>query len=119
MNRLGAQVDGVRPTVRALGKIADEVVELSVANKRIGSSLVGRVQSRTRRSSGQLAAAWRPADTGGVYNPLDYAGPQEYGWPARGIEPTRAVHQAIDEQRDGILGEYEAELATIIRRHGG
>jgi hypothetical protein len=109
----------VRPTVRALEAIAEESAELKVAGRRIGASLVGRVRAPTRRATGALAGAWQAAERGGVVNALEYAGPQEYGWPARGIEPTRAVRQAIDEQRGGIVGEYSTELASIIRRHGG
>ncbi len=118
----GAEVRGIPQARRKLDRLADTTDDLSVAHRSIAPRLVARVASLTRKRTGQLAGAWRQGISpraASITNAEPYAGPQESGWPARGIEPTLAVPQAIDEQTSTIVDDYDAEISRQIRAIDG
>ena len=114
------KVEGVRELRSALKRIDGNARDLSRAHKSVAGRVVPKIAALTRRRSGKLAGAWRPGGTAKAAtarNPTLYAPVQEYGWPARGIEPTRAVETVIRTERDAIVRDYEAAIADIIDRH--
>jgi len=116
------EIDGVRETTRALKGIGVEAADLRAAHQRVAELVTPLAAQRTRRKSGALAASWAASATPGVArirSGLPYAAPQEFGWPAHGIEPTMSVASSVEANADQVLDLYAAELGKIIDREGG
>ena len=112
-------VRGVKETVRALKGIGVEAKDLKAAHQKVADLVTPLAAQRTRHRSGDLADSWTPSGVAGsarIRSGLAYAGVQEFGWPARGIAPTRAVFNAAEANADAILDVYGVELGKIIAR---
>lgn len=121
-DRVRAEVKGIPELHRKLEKLDRSSDDLSRAHAAIAPRLLRAISRRTRRRSGRLALGWRAgvsAAAAHVTNVEVYAGPQEYGWPARGIEETGAVPAAMAELERPIVEAYEDELERQIRAIGG
>lgn len=121
MSDVRATVKGVPELRRKLEKLDRSSDDLTRAHAAIAPRLLDAIRRRTRFRRGALIAGWRggaSARAAHVTNVEPYAGPQEYGWPARGIEETGAVPAALAELDRTILDAYETELERQIRAIG-
>jgi hypothetical protein len=110
------RVSGVREVQGAMRKLDVQAQDLKAAHLRVASAIVPGIGPRTPHRTGALAASWSAGATKGrarITSSQLYAGPIEYGWPARGIEPARMVRDTIDASRDEILQLYGDELARL------
>ena len=116
-----ATVTGEREVLKAMRQVGADAADLRAAHVRVADMLTPLAAQRTRRRTGALAASWTPSGTAGVArlrSTLPYAGPMEFGWPARGIPRTLAVFGAALDNMDGIHDIYADELRAAIDRAG-
>src|SRR5438309_303834 len=91
----GVQVVGLRELVRDMERLGVEVSDLKDAFGQIATEAAHLAASFAPHRSGKLAASVRGSKAknyavvaaGGAR--VRYAGPIEYGWPARHIQPAR------------------------------
>lgn len=115
------RVEGVRELQTALRRVEAGAQDMTAAHRAVAARLVPGIAVRTPRRSGRLAASWRPGATKGrarITSTERYAGPIEYGWPARGIEPARMVRDTVEASADEIRQAYETEIARLGARAG-
>jgi hypothetical protein len=114
-----AGVRGVAETTRALKGLGVAAADLKAAHQKVAELITPIAASRSRHRTGALASSWTPAAVAGsarIRSTLPYAGPMEYGWPARGIPARRAVIGAVVDNEAAVLDVYEVELGRIIAR---
>jgi hypothetical protein len=120
----GVRITGLRETIRGLEKMGVAVDDLKDAFAPIaaeGSRIAaGFVQSRSGRLAASLRgnrAKNRAVITAGGAR-ARYAGPQNYGWRRRGIEPQGFMQKADEvlQTRSRVL--LEDALNGAIRRSG-
>jgi len=125
MARSGFHVEGLRETVRSLEQLGVDVDDLKDAFQAL--SVEGADIARTGVDSvtGSLAgsvrgnrAKGRAVVTAGRGKSRDYAGVQNYGWPARNI-PAQDFMQEADRRLQPIaISRFEAAIEDTIRRRG-
>ena len=116
-------VQGVREVNRALRKVGAGTKEMSALHRTIARGVAPEVSAeftaRTVAPTGRLAASMRPRATArkaSVVSTLVYAPIIEYGWPARGIEPTGSAAAVLERRAAGIVELYSHEVSAIIDR---
>jgi hypothetical protein len=117
----GVKVSGVREVQAAMKALEAEAKDLKAAHLAVSSALVPGVATRSPRRSGTLASSWKAGATKGrarITSTTRYAGPIEYGWPKRGIEPARMVRDTVDASHAEILETYERELERLAKGEG-
>ena len=115
------KVSGGAEVNRALEGVARDVGDMSEAHRRVAELIIPGASRRSPRLTGALAASWRAEASkiaAGVVSGVGYAGPVEYGQPARGIPGARMVADTIAAETDAILGEYGRHIADRGKRHG-
>lgn len=116
----GFRVQGAGEVARALAGIAADLEE-GPSSAALAAVAEAAVRARTPRLSGALAGSLRGEVVKGgivVTAPLDYAGPINYGWPARGIAPA-AFMQAADPTLVPLsVRLIEAGINASIRKRG-
>ena len=106
----------------ALRKLEGSTRDLTRAHRAVSARVAPQIAAATRRRSGRLAAGWKGGATvkaATVRNSVPYAGPQEWGWPIRGIAGTFATRDVIKGQESEIVEIYRAEIAAIVARVAG
>lgn len=110
------------PEVRAgFGALARDVADLTETNRKVAELVVPGASRRSPRATGALAASWRATASkvaAGVVSGVPYAGPVEYGVPARGIAGRRMVADTIAAEADAIVDTYAAGIKERGRRRG-
>lgn len=95
----GYRVEGVREVVKALTDLGFEVADLKDVFSEIADRGADAVAAATPRASGALAADVRgnraksKAVVTAGRSSIPYAGVINYGWPARGIEPSEFMQR--------------------------
>jgi len=115
------QVEGVPEVTRAFDKVASSVQDLSEAHKAEADMLLPDVLSATRRKSGDLAGGWQTDGiaTQAVFsNDVVYAPMQEFGWSDHNIEPTNAIAQAFEGNKENTEALYGDAIRAIAERTG-
>jgi hypothetical protein len=115
------KVEGVRELQKALRELSNDAADLKPAHLAVSEMLVPGISQRSPRRSGALAAGWIAGATKGrarITSKVRHAGPIEYGWPKRGIEPARMVRDTVDASGPEILETYEDELEKLAQRIG-
>ena len=113
------EISGVQETTRALKGLGVEAADLKAAHQRVAELVTPLAAARSRHRTGELADSWTPSATAGqarIRSGLAYAGPMEYGWPARGIPARLAVIESARGAESEILDVYGDELGKIIAR---
>lgn len=116
------ELSGVRETVAGLKAFGAEAADLRAAHQRVAELVTPLAAARSRHRTGALADSWTPAAVAGaarIRSGLAYAGPMEYGWPARGIPARLAVIRSAEAAGDAIVDTYSTELGRIIARLEG
>ena len=119
------QAEGLRDIAAALADAPARMdKELRQANKRaMEKAVVPHVQRGAPRRSGNLAKSVRGLATAkraqlavGTPSKVPYAGPINFGWPARNIRPQEFIYAGIAKAEDQILDIYVEELDDVARK---
>lgn len=120
----GFRVEGLTQVVRALQGLGLEVDDLKAAFSKIADEgarvASGFVRSRTGRLAGDVRgnrAKSKAVVTAGRAS-VPYAGPINYGWPARNIAPQAFMQKADEQMQPKALRLLEDEINSQIRRKG-
>lgn len=113
--------DFLRDTARLPGRVDKRVKK---ANKTaIKKAVVPPVRRGAPRRSGRLAKSVRALATAkraqlavGTNVRVPYAGPINFGWPARNIKPQEFIYSGIVKSEDQILDIYVEELNDAVKR---
>lgn len=123
-DRAGFRVEGLSRVVRGLKALGVEVEDLKDAMGTI-SAMAAAVEARfVPRRSGRLASTVRGnrAQSKAVVTAgratVRYAGPINYGWPARGIAAAGFQQKTDQEMRPKALQILEDEINKSVRRKG-
>ena len=115
------RIEGLAKTVRALEKAGADSQDMKdlmhalgmfVVNAADAPVLSGTLQGTIRAGRGKTKAVVR---AGGARAP--YAGVIHYGWPARNIQPTNFLSEALQRERGDILSALDDGLADILRKN--
>ena len=120
----GVRVEGLAKVVRQLKAFGLEIDDLKTAFATIATeaaaAIVRHTPKRSRRLAGNVrgnrAQSKAVVRAGGAAVP--YAGPINYGWAARGIEPVHYMQKGEEEIRPKAVTRLEAEIETQITRKG-
>lgn len=120
----GVRVDGLNQVVTGLLAIGVEVEDLKGAFSSIAAMGARQAARYAPKRTGRLASDVRgnrsrskAVVTAGRAS-LPYAGPINYGWARRNIEPSLFMQKADQAVRPFALRRLEAEINTQIRRRG-
>lgn len=114
------RIDGVREAARVLERLGVGVEDLRAAFGRISSEALPVYQRHTPVRTGRLRGDYRAARTKNravLYlgrTSVPYAGPINYGWAARGIEPANFIARGDIEMGPKAMDAIEAELNRLI-----
>lgn len=124
-DRDGFQVVGLREVVRDLEAVGVAVEDLKNAFAKIAEVGRQRASQHAPRRSGALASTIRgnrakakAVVAVGNSRAVRYAGPINYGWPARNIPADGFMQKADQEMRPIALGMLEMEINSQIRKRG-
>lgn len=120
----GVRVTGLTAVVRALLELGLEVDDLKAAFSAIAAEGARRAAGFAPRRTGRLAADIRgnrakskAVVTAGRAS-VPYAGPINYGWPARNIAPAGFMQKADEAMQPFALKQLEDEINRQITRRG-
>ncbi|MDF1705066.1 MAG: hypothetical protein P1U38_09855 [Aeromicrobium sp.] len=120
----GVRVEGLSQAVRALKGLGLEVEDLKNAFATIAAEATELIASKTPRRSGRLAASVRGNRAQGKAvvrsgrASVPYAGPINYGWRKRNIEPSLFMQRGDVEYQPKAVQRLETELEAAITRKG-
>lgn len=120
----GVRVEGLSKAVRALQGLGLEVDDLKNAFATIATEATEAIASKVPRRTGRLAGSVRgnraksKAVVRAGKKAVPWAGPINYGWRARGIEPSLFMQRGETEYTPKAVSRLEQELETAIRRKG-
>lgn len=123
-NRVGFKVEGLNRVVRDLQAIGVEVEDLKAAFSKLAEEGARRASAHVRSKSGRLAADVRGnrAKSKAVViagrAKVPYAGPINYGWPARNIAAQGFMQAADAEMQPLALRLLEDEINHQIALKG-
>jgi hypothetical protein len=120
----GFRVEGLTQVVRALDQLGVEVEDLKGAFSTLATEGAQRAASHAPKKSGRLAgdirgnrAKSKAVVTAGRAS-VPYAGPINYGWPARNIVGSGFMQKASDEMEPVAIQRLEDEINKQIRLKG-
>lgn len=117
-------ITGVRQVIRALEQIGLEAEDLKAAFSHIAAEGAREIQGFVPVKSGRLRGDVRgnraksKAVVAAGRASVPYAGPRNYGWPARNIRPALFMQYGDAVMAPRALAELEAELNRQIRKRG-
>lgn len=121
----GVRVENLSKTVRQLKDLGLDVNDLKDAFSQIATEAVDAILKYTPRGkTGKLAGSVRGnrAQAKAVVRAgkaaVPYAGPVNYGWPARNIEAAEYMQKGDQEMQPIAVRRLEQEIETRIRRRG-
>lgn len=121
---MGVRVTGLNQTVRALQELGLEVDDLKDAFAGIAAEGAKKAAEFAPQRTGRLAASIRgnraksKAVVAAGKAKVPYAGAINYGWRARGIEPSRFMQKADKEMLPVALQELDRAIDAKIREKG-
>lgn len=120
----GARIEGLNKAVRQLIALGADVEDLKDGFAEIAAKGAALASSKAPRKSGALAGTVRgnraknkAVVTAGRAK-VKYAGPINYGWPARGIRANRFMQKADEELRPKAVEILESSLQKAIHKAG-
>lgn len=124
MAKSGVRIEGLNKVVRALIEMGLEVDDLKDAFAKISQEAASKAAEAAPRRTGRLAgdvrgnrAKSKAVVTAGRAS-VPYAGPINYGWPARGIEPARFMQKADEQMQPVALRLLEDDINAKLREKG-
>lgn len=124
VDRIGFEVQGLAPVVRALSALGLEVDDLKDAFSDIAQQGARQAAQFAPRRTGRLAADIRgnraksKAVVTAGRSRVPYAGPINYGWAARGIAPSGFMQKADRAMQPFAIAALERNVNEAIRRKG-
>lgn len=121
---MSVRVEGLNKTVRALQKVGAEADDLKDVFSEIAARGAELASSFAPRRTGRLAATVRgnraknKAVVAAGRARVPYAGPINYGWPARSIKPALFMQRADEALAPQAVALLEAGLNDVIRKAG-
>lgn len=120
----GVRVDGLSKVVAQLKAFGLEIDDLKTAFAALAAEGAAAVARHVPRRSGRLSSSVRGnraqskavVRAGGAAVP--YAGPINYGWRARHIEPANYMQKGDAELQPTAVKRLEAEIEAQITRKG-
>lgn len=119
----GIRVENLTRTVRQLKALGLDISDLKDAFAAIAAEAAAVVTRHVPRRSGAIAGSVRGnrAQSKAVVRAgkaaVPYAGPINYGWPARGIAPSLFMQKGDEEMKPKAARRLEDEIsAAIVRR---
>lgn len=118
------KVEGDKELTRQFRKLGFKTSDLSDVFHRIAAEVAHDAYRLAPRVSGRLAADIRPtkAKTRATImagrKSVPYAGPINYGWPARGIRPSMFMQRAADPKAEEAAEEIAEGMRKRIRECG-
>lgn len=115
------RVKGLSKTVRALTKAGADTQDMKELMHEIGMIVIkasmppsqsGALEGSLRAGRGKTKAV---AKAGGARVP--YAGVIHYGWPARNIEATNFLTDALTNNREEVFRKMEEGLGEILKKN--
>lgn len=123
-NSVGYKVEGLNKLVRDLQTLGVEIDDLKDSFSKLADKGAKVAASFAPRRSGKLAASVRGnrAKNKAVVSAgkarVPYAGPINYGWRKRNIEPSHFMQKADEVLRPEALQLLEQEINRKIRERG-
>ncbi|HTW15133.1 MAG TPA: hypothetical protein VMF51_08385 [Nocardioides sp.] len=123
-DRVGFKVEGLDAVLRDLRRLGLDINDLKDAFAKIAAEGAQKVQTRIPRRSGRLAGTARGnrAKSKAVVRvgsaAVPYAGPINYGWPARSIEPAGFMQDVDQDMRPIAVQRLEDDINAKIRQRG-
>lgn len=121
---MGVRVEGLKPMIRDLQQLGLEVDDLKDAFSAVAREAAAVLASHVPRLTGRLASSARGnrAKSKAVVTigraTLPYAGPINYGWASRNIEPAGFVEATDREMAPRAVQRLQDEISKQIRRRG-
>lgn len=121
---VGFKVTGVNEVVRALLALGLDVDDLKAAFSRIATEGAQRAAAYAPRRTGRLSGSVRgnrarsKAVVMAGRAAVPWAGPINYGWPARGIRASGFMQRASKEMEPIAVQRLEDETNRCIRARG-
>lgn len=124
MDRVGFAVEGLSRVVRDLQALGVEVDDLKSAFSEVAQEGAELASQYAPRKSGRLAsdvrgnrAKSKAVITAGRAS-VPYAGPINYGWPARNIAPAGFMQRADQDMQPRAIQRLEQAINNAIRARG-
>lgn len=120
----GVRIEGLAQAVRALESMGAEVEDLKDALGAIADEGAARAARHAPMRSGRLAQSVRGNRAKGKAvvragrSSTPYAGPINYGWPARNIAASGFMQKADEEMKPRSLMLLETNINALIRKKG-
>lgn len=121
---ISVEVTGLSKAVRALKAVGAGVDDLKDAFARIAAEAAGIVRTNVPHKTGRLAstvrgnrAQSRATVTIGRAT-VPYAGPINYGWPARNIAASNFIARSDPTIQPLAVQRLEAEIKGLVRKQG-
>jgi len=124
VDRVGFQVEGLARLVRDLKGLGLDVEDLKGAFSTIAARGAAVAAGLAPKRSGRLASSSRGnrAQSKAVVTvgraAIPYAGPINYGWPARGITASGFMQKTDQQLRPVAIQQLEQEINHRIRARG-
>jgi creatinine amidohydrolase/Fe(II)-dependent formamide hydrolase-like protein len=117
------QIEGARELRASLKAVDAELPkELAGIHKAIAEPIAQAAAGRAPKPTGRLAASIRPQGTQRVARvaaggrAVPYAGPIEFGWPARNIAPAGFLLGALEAEAEATGDRYLEAIDALIER---
>ena len=121
------EVEGLNDLIRDLKAVSSETRldrELAKTHRKAAQPMVREMRSRAPRGlTGNLSRSPRAATSAsgamihvGDKNRVPYAGPINFGWPARNISPQEFIYSTIRDQREEFIEIYVDMMDDLLAR---
>lgn len=117
---IGVQIEGLSRVVRNLERMGVEVADLRDAFGRIAEQVKPDYQAATPVRTGRLRGDYRASKAKGKANlyvgraSIPYAGPINYGWPARNIAPRNFIERGDATAAPKASRSLEEEISRLV-----
>jgi phage gpG-like protein len=116
------KVVGARRLRATMKRAGTDLTQMSDAHQKVGQIVISAAAPRTPRQTGRLAGSLRASRTRAsavVRSSVVYAGVQEFGWPAHGIEERAFVRGGAKASEPVWLAEYLRAVDRALKKVKG
>lgn len=118
------RITGLRAVLKSAQDAGASADDLKEAMAQVAGLVVDAARPLARRESGDMAASIRAGRAKNRARVLagsarvPYAGPQHYGWTARGISPNPFLTDALTRKRVEVLAELDRQIGRLLTSAG-
>lgn len=116
------KVEGARRLRATMKRAGADLGQMSEAHQKVGQIVISAAAPMTPRETGRLATSLRASRTRAsavVRSNLVYAGVQEFGWPAHGIEEHAFVRGGAKRSEPVWLNAYLDAINKALKQVKG